>query len=662
MPSTSPPRKKKVGFIPEQPAGLSRQDRPTSIVLPTRITLSPPTLSLTSHSPPESTESTWNHSRSNSTDALINDTSAFDSGRSHLPQVSEENVNQIRAAFSDPPAVPRPRPALRRGESGSSIAPDYLDTVQDLRAREAHERGKRLEHNERVRSTPTSRPVSPLSRRPHLPHRLSTNDIPLDEIAVHSDDEELDPLHLSRRGNDIHSEVHNLVRSHTAKASHVLHHEGFASMSAAVTPVEEKSGFDFYTPKPDRFRGGVLGSLLKLYSDQLGSGGPRSPRSAFVRSGSNAGVYDSAASTPANSPPGSGASTPRRLSRSWASPFRNQSNHSASSLAHLVGGSMVGASPVMGLGDQVSERLKQQAEEKKRPSNKRRLSSSSLFGGRFGRPRLEDEIRITIHIAETIARQRYLLKLCKALMQYGAPTHRLEEYMKMSARVLEIDAQFLYIPGSMIMSFDDQATHTTEVKLVKVAQGLDLGKLADTHEVYKDVVHDRLGVEHATKRLEEVMKRPNKHNRWALIPVYGIASAAVGPFAFEARLIDLPIAFVLGSFVGFLQLIVSPRSDLYANVFEVGAAVITSFLARAFGSIVRGHGETYFCFSALAQSSIAFILPGYTVLCASLELQSRSLVAGSVRMVYAIIYTLFLGFGITIGMFESVHFLLTCKN
>jgi len=284
----------------------------------------------------------------------------------------------------------------------------------------------------------------------------------------------------------------------------------------------------------------------------------------------------------------------------------------------------------------------------------KRNRSSQLFGGRLSKPRLEDEIRITIHIAETIARQRYLLKLCKALMQYGAPTHRLEEYMKMSARVLEIDAQFLYIPGSMIMSFDDQATHTTEVKLVRVAQGLDLGKLSDTHEVYKDVVHDRMGVEQATQRLEEVMKKKQKHNRWALIPVYGLASAAVGPFAFNARVIDLPIAFFLGCILGFLQLVVAPKSDLYANVFEVGAAVITSFLARAFGSIGGGR---YFCFSALAQSSIALILPGYTVLCASLELQSRSLVAGSVRMVYAIIYSLFLGFGITIGKIV-VNFLL----
>jgi uncharacterized membrane protein YjjP (DUF1212 family) len=58
----------------------------------------------------------------------------------------------------------------------------------------------------------------------------------------------------------------------------------------------------------------------------------------------------------------------------------------------------------------------------------------------------------------------------------------------MTAGVLEIDAQFLYIPGAMIISFDDTDTHTAEVKLVKVTQGLDLGKLRDVHEIYKEVV------------------------------------------------------------------------------------------------------------------------------------------------------------------------------
>ncbi len=147
------------------------------------------------------------------------------------------------------------------------------------------------------------------------------------------------------------------------------------------------------------------------------------------------------------------------------------------------------------------------------------------------------------------------------------------------------------------------------------------------------------------------MSRKPKHSRWVRIPVYGLAAVCVGPFAFQARLIDLPIAFILGCILGVLQLVVSTASDLYANVFEIVATVVTSFLARAFGSIPSPwhEGQYLFCFSALAQSSIALILPGYIVLCASLELQSKSIVAGSIRMVYAVIYSLFLGYGITIG-------------
>ena len=182
--------------------------------------------------------------------------------------------------------------------------------------------------------------------------------------------------------------------------------------------------------------------------------------------------------------------------------------------------------------------------------------------------------------------------------------------MRMSARVLQIDGQFLYIPGCMLISFDDSETHTTEVKIVRSNQAVDLGKLRDTHEIYKETMHDLLGVAEASKRLNEIMQRSPTYGPWTLVFVYGLASAFVGPFAFQGRPIDMPIAFMLGCILGFMQLILAPKSELYANVLEVSAAVVTSFLARAFGSI---RGGDLFCFSALAQSAIALILPGYLV-------------------------------------------------
>jgi hypothetical protein len=139
------------------------------------------------------------------------------------------------------------------------------------------------------------------------------------------------------------------------------------------------------------------------------------------------------------------------------------------------------------------------------------------------------EVQINVRIAETHCRQRYLLRLCKALMKYGAPTHRLEEYMCMTARVLDVDGQFLYIPGCMVVSFDDATTHATDVKLVKAVQGVDLGRLFEVHKIYKEVVNDVIDVGEATERLETIMKQKPLFNVWVLILMHGFASASVGP-------------------------------------------------------------------------------------------------------------------------------------
>ncbi len=203
----------------------------------------------------------------------------------------------------------------------------------------------------------------------------------------------------------------------------------------------------------------------------------------------------------------------------------------------------------------VSEKMKHDREQERERKRKRSNRRSHLF-------KQDEQYRITVHIAEILSRQTYLLKLCRALMLYGAPTHRLEAYMAMSARVLGIEGQFLYLPGIMIISFDDSNIHTTEVRIVKVTQGLDLGRLHDVHGIYKDVIHDLISVDEAMSRLEAIMTRKDRISTWLCVLLYGIASAVVAPFAFEGRYIDLPIAFILGCVVGALQLILAPSERI----------------------------------------------------------------------------------------------------
>lgn len=375
-------------------------------------------------------------------------------------------------------------------------------------------------------------------------------------------------------------------------------------------------------------RGGVFYQILQAY---------RNPDLTFqpmqsMESGLTA--YDSPAGVPVRTPSSSGRQTPRRK---W---HEKPEARSTETLATLVGASTKLANP------NAKEKTARPATaaSSTRPNHRRKTSGSRILS-MIGARGPEDEARITIHVADILQRQKYLIKMCRALMLFGAPTHRLEEYLSMAANVLEITCQFLYIPGCMIISFDDVLTHTAEVKIVRTQQGVNLGKLKDIHDIYKEVLHDCIGLDDAVAHLDEIISAPDRFPLWVVILTYGFASVVVACF-FSARLIDLPPIFVMGTALGFMQLYMAPKSRTYSNVFEIVAAVLLSFIARGLGSIMGGG---LFCFSALAQSSIALILPGWLVLCSALELQSKSMVAGSVRMVYAVIYSLFLGYGITVG-------------
>jgi hypothetical protein len=94
----------------------------------------------------------------------------------------------------------------------------------------------------------------------------------------------------------------------------------------------------------------------------------------------------------------------------------------------------------------------------------------------------------------------------------------------------------------------------------------------------------------------------------------------------------------------------------YITASRISVSIFVSFIARAL-STIKGD---LFCYSAISSAGVVHILPGFTirklqvtfvlvysiktwhVVVSALELTSRNIICGSVRMVYAVIYTLFL--------------------
>jgi hypothetical protein len=76
---------------------------------------------------------------------------------------------------------------------------------------------------------------------------------------------------------------------------------------------------------------------------------------------------------------------------------------------------------------------------------------------------------------------------------------------------------------------------------------------------------------------------------------------------------------------------------------RIFVATLLSFISAALAATHK------LCYTALASSSVVLILPGFIVLTGSLELASRNIISGAVRICYSLIYSLFLGFGLSMG-------------
>lgn len=283
------------------------------------------------------------------------------------------------------------------------------------------------------------------------------------------------------------------------------------------------------------------------------------------------------------------------------------------------------------------EKKRQDRREKREKEKEKRLK------------RKKAEVWITRHVAAILQRQEFILKLARAMMMFGGPSHRFVAQMQSTGRVLELDLSCMYLPDVMLISFEDRATGTSNVKFIRQDSALNLGKLSEAHALYWNVIHDNMSVSQASAALDVLMRKKPIYNFAQLVVIGGLCSASICSVSFSGSFIDCLISAPLGGLLVAIQLL-SPRNELYGNVFEITISTLMSFLSAALAS------TKHFCYPAVTSSSVVLILPGFIVLVGSLEICSRSLVAGAVRLCFALMYSLFLGFGLGIGaqLYESL--------
>lgn len=233
---------------------------------------------------------------------------------------------------------------------------------------------------------------------------------------------------------------------------------------------------------------------------------------------------------------------------------------------------------------------------------------------------------------------------------------------------------FVHLPGVIIITIrNGQTTKSTQTYFVRAGGKVQLTSLHKVHLIYRDVLHDRMGAEAGTNALKQLLRRGPIYPLPVRCILAFICSAIICVLSFGGSIIDMWISGACACLLQYLGLNAAKKSSTYANVYEyasfifcvsgililqvyrISVTIMVSFVARGLSSIPG----KWFCYSSVSSASVVLILPGFTIceyrhrhvpncthmlplVTSALELMSRNIFCGSVRIVYAIIYTLFL--------------------
>lgn len=105
--------------------------------------------------------------------------------------------------------------------------------------------------------------------------------------------------------------------------------------------------------------------------------------------------------------------------------------------------------------------------------------------------------------------EKFILLLTRALMKFGAPSHRIESQLMSAASLIRIKMQVIHIPGVTVISFKNHVAKSsrTDTCFVKSGTKIDLGRLHDVHMLYKRVVHYEQSAKSASEEMKVLLKK-----------------------------------------------------------------------------------------------------------------------------------------------------------
>ncbi|KAJ3013114.1 UNVERIFIED_CONTAM: hypothetical protein HDU68_000870 [Siphonaria sp. JEL0065] len=253
--------------------------------------------------------------------------------------------------------------------------------------------------------------------------------------------------------------------------------------------------------------------------------------------------------------------------------------------------------------------------------------------------------RTPLHNAEEEnIKRNFIIKLSKCFFAYGAPTHQLEPHLTEVSKALNIDAHFLLMPGIVLISFGS-ASHNSKVHFIKQVGGMHMSKLAQVNALCLTVTKQLVDIYNAVELLDAICDARD-YPWWLSLLTFPITSFCFALLMFQTTWLEAVVSGILGFIAGVIYVMFG--SSVFILLPEFLAGLTAAFAAKAVQGSFYNNGISFDPLKVVLSSLIMF-LPGMSLTIAVIELSTRNLVSGTVRMFGALFTALFLGFGMMVG-------------
>ena len=251
---------------------------------------------------------------------------------------------------------------------------------------------------------------------------------------------------------------------------------------------------------------------------------------------------------------------------------------------------------------------------------------------------------------ESLPVQDFLVQAATLLHRYGTPAFRLERVMKGLAHRLGIEADFLYTPTSLLVSFKE-GFHRTRLERIEPS-GVELGKLIDLDSTLDEVAAQEISSDEALRRIQQIDKSPSRYGFNSLLVANFIAAASVA-ILLGGR---IPESVFSGTFASIVMLWdrMLQRWFPQEHLLEITAGFFSAVASIAVGQWMHSIGVPFDQGTACLGSLIVLI-PGFTFTVAVAELANRHLSCGVARLAGSAVVFLALTCGVALAWRLGAH-------